>query len=99
MIFTVDTPRNEEVVRFAGKFAKFQVRHDITGRVQDLVLFGAASYIPTGVSLRNRLLRVLLPLSLLLFRFSFLISSIQPFAFFYFSLIFFISYAFLILLC
>jgi hypothetical protein len=32
IIFTVHTLKHEKVVRFAGNFAKFQVRHDITGR-------------------------------------------------------------------
>ena len=77
MIFTVDALRHEEVVRFAGNFAKFQVRHDITGRVEYLVRFGAVSYIPTMLSLRNRLLRVHFPLSLLLYLLSFVTSSIQ----------------------
>jgi hypothetical protein len=99
MIFTVDTLRHEEVVRFAGKFAKFQVGHNIMGRVQDLVRFGAASYVPTRLSLRNRLFRVLLPLSRLLFLLFFVISSIQLFELFYLYLIFFLIYALFILLC
>lgn len=99
MIFTVDTLRYEEVVRFAGNFAKFQVRHDITGRVQDLVLFCAASNLPTSLSLRNRLLRVLLPLSLLLFHLSFVISSTRLSDFLYLYHLFFLIYSLFILLC
>lgn len=99
MIFTVDTLRHEEVVRSAGNFAKFQVRHDITGRVQDLVRFCAASNIPTRLSLRNWLLRVLLPLSLFLFHLSFFISSIRLSEFLCLYHLFFLIYSLFILLC
>jgi len=99
MIFTVDTLRHEEVVRFAGNFAKFQVRHDITGRVQDLVRFCEASNLPTRLSLRNWLLRVLLPLYLILFHLSFVISSIRLSKFLYLYHLFFLIYSLFILLC
>ena len=93
MIFTVDTLRHEEVVRFAGNFAKFRVGHDITGRVQDPVRFCAASNLPTRLSLRNRLLAFSFLYPLPLFHFSFVISSIRLSDFLY---LYHLSYLFII---